>query len=254
MLQDEITSPLGTQIFDFCESELFPETLQNSEAASSSNCYYEEHTSYPTPLSITPPASAGAGAGPTSPPPAAGGRNTNLAILMDDQTVDDISASIDFTLSPSFSIPHDQQQYNNNQEPFAINNQIQLLGDAVAAPEGSLYAPHIYNPDQQQAMAAPPPPPFPTKEEGLQPPYNAQMRDPMMGPYLPSSNATAPFSFDSSWLFFTGGSNMGMGNDHQELESQGDNGGFFLPDSLARVLNCSNGDLQVHDDAMHACV
>lgn len=260
-MQDEITSPLGAQILEFCESELFPETLQNSEAASSSNCCYEEHTSYPTPLSITTPAAAAAAGGGPASPSAAGGRNNNLAMLMDDQTVDDISASIDFTLSPSFSVPHDQQ-YSSNQEPFTMptmNNQIQLLGDASAAEaERSLYAPHLYNPDQQQAMVAPP---FPTTGVKEDPSYNLRLRssspactlsDPMIGSYLSSSSVAAPFSFDSSWLLFTGGSASGLllGTDfsHQELESQGDNGGFFLPDSLARVFNCSTGDLQVRYD------
>ncbi|CAI9118047.1 OLC1v1019558C1 [Oldenlandia corymbosa var. corymbosa] len=51
---EEISSPLNAQIFDFCESELFPETLQNSEVASNSNCCYEEHSSYSTNLSLTP--------------------------------------------------------------------------------------------------------------------------------------------------------------------------------------------------------
>ncbi|KAH6768424.1 hypothetical protein C2S51_013760 [Perilla frutescens var. frutescens] len=265
-INDEIRSPLGAHIFEFCESELFPENLQNSEAASSSNCCYEEHSSsYPTPrtLSITmdhnnmynttvddsnipppPPSSAAACSSPSN-------RNSNLAscMLLEDQTVDDISASIDFTLSPSF---HDQpQQYNSNQEPlFNMSNQIQLLGDMAAA-EGSLYAPHLYNPEP---MVAPPPPvlgPPITKED-----YNIRLRssssaactlaDPMIGSYISSSSVTAPFSFDSSWLLFTGGSGMLLGTDfsHQELESQGDNGGFFLPDSLARVFNCSSGDLQ----------
>lgn len=257
-MQDEIT---GAQILEFCESELFPETLQNSEAASSSNCCYEEHTSYPTPLSITTPPAGG----PSSPSAAAGRRN-NLAMLMDDQTVDDISASIDFTLSPSFSVPHDQQYSSNNQEAFAMptmNNQIQLLGDASAAEaEGSLYAPHLYNPDQQQSMVAAPP--FPTTGVKEDPSYNnirlrssspaCTLSDPMIGSYLSSSSVATPFSFDSSWLFFTGGGGGGsasgllLGTDfsHQEMESQGDNGGFFLPDSLARVFNCSTGDLQVH--------
>lgn len=268
LLQDEITSPLGAQIFDFCESELFPETLQNSEVASSSNCCYEEQTSYQTPLSNIynntientdmPPPAAGGGSG-GSPP-----------MLLEDQGVDDISASIDFTLSPSFSVPHDQH-YNPNQEPYAMaamNGQSQLLGDVAV--EGSMYASHLYNPEQHQMAAAAGLPPMlgaGMKDDCGLPPsaaaaaYNIRLRnssaaacalsDPMMAPYLSSGGAGAPFSFDSSWLLYTAGggsSGLLMGSDfsHQEMESQGENGGFFLPDSLARVLNCSSGDLQVH--------
>ncbi|KAL8486702.1 hypothetical protein ACS0TY_022946 [Phlomoides rotata] len=148
-------------------------------------------------------------------------------MFMEDQTVieDDISASIDFNLSPSFQVPHDHHQYyNNNQEvPFS-----------QAAAEGPLYAPM--------------PPPLPAA-------YNIRLRsnnsaactlaDPVIGPYL-SSNCNmnnAPFTFDNSWLF-TGGTTTGLSFDQQEMESQGDNGGFFMPDSLARVFNCSTGDLQ----------
>lgn len=211
---------------EFCESELiFPETaVQNSEVASSSNCCYEEHSSYPTPLSITvdkanvniPPA-------PPPPPP----------MLMEDQTTieDDISASIDFNLSPpSFSVPQDHQFYNNNiQEPFH-----------PASAEG----PPLYTGAPMMA-----PPPFAAN-------YNIRLRsnslaDPLIGSYLSSSSNTinnAPFTFDNSWLFTgaTAGLSSFLGSNDQEMESQGDNGGFFMPaDSLARVFNCSTGDLQV---------
>lgn len=167
-------------------------------------------------------------------------------MLLEDEAVDDISASIDFTLSPSFTAPQDQQ--------YAMN-QSQLLGDVAA--EGSLYAPpHLYNPEQQAAPVL--------KEDCLAAaaPYNIRLRnspaacalaDPMIGSYLSSSNVTAPFSFDSSWLVYTGGSGLVLGSEfpHQEMESQGDNGGFLFPDSLARAFNCSTGDLQVLFMPMH---
>nr|XP_017218033.1 PREDICTED: uncharacterized protein LOC108195565 isoform X3 [Daucus carota subsp. sativus] len=43
---EEISSPLTAQIMEFCESGLFPETLQNSEVVSTSNTYYEDQSSY----------------------------------------------------------------------------------------------------------------------------------------------------------------------------------------------------------------
>ncbi|XP_057783556.1 zinc finger protein CONSTANS-LIKE 10-like isoform X2 [Salvia miltiorrhiza] len=190
-MTDEITSPLGAQIFEFCESEFFPEALQNSEVGSSSNCCYEEHTSYPTTLSNI---YKGAVENPA--------RNSKLQGMV---LEDDISASIDFTLS------HDQQ-YTTNQEAFPNPmEQNQLLGEVAA--EGSLYAPHLYNPEE----------------------YNIRLRsaDPMIASYLSS---TAPFPLDSPWLV--------LGGVDQEMESQGDNGGFLFPDSLARALNCSTADLQ----------
>lgn len=172
-------------------------------------------------------------------------------MFMEDQTLeDDISASIDFNLSPSnFSVPHDHHQYyNNNQEPFTgLTNQIPSLGDHEGPPP--LYLPMVAAPECL--------PPLPA--------YNIRLRsntpactlaDPVIGPYLSSNNMNnaSPFSFDNSWLF-TGGATGGglsfLGNDHlsnQEMESQGDNGpaGFYMHDiSVPRVFNCSNGDLQV---------
>ncbi|KAI3459548.1 hypothetical protein Pfo_016211 [Paulownia fortunei] len=272
---EEIASSLGAQIFEFSESELFPETLQNSEVASiSSNCCYEEHSSYPTHLSITVDMNKynstvdnniklDATASSPATPTAVATRNSNLSIFLEDQLENDISASIDFTPSPSFSVPH--QQYfnnNNNQEPFSmssLNNQISL-GDAA---DGSLYTAHQYTPERRP-MVAPPlavgpglGPALPTafKEECLSSvPSYIRLRtsspactlvDPMVGPYFPSGSMSAPFSFDNSGIF-TGGTGLLLGTDlsHQELEFQGDNGGLFLPDSMARIFNCSSGDLQ----------
>ncbi|XP_050373950.1 zinc finger protein CONSTANS-LIKE 4-like isoform X2 [Argentina anserina] len=50
--QDEISSQISAQIFEFCDPELFQETLQNSEVTSSPNCCYDENSSYATNLSL----------------------------------------------------------------------------------------------------------------------------------------------------------------------------------------------------------
>ncbi|XP_022855785.1 uncharacterized protein LOC111377004, partial [Olea europaea var. sylvestris] len=159
---EEIESPLGAQILEFCESELFPETLQNSEVASSSNCCYEEHSSYPANLSVTTnmsnftntmdltpqhdmkPEAAAMMATPSAPSttspseptvtstitPTTTKNNSNFSIIFDSpEDIDnDISASIDFTPSPTFSVPQYFNNNINNQEQFDIsllNNHIQ---------------------------------------------------------------------------------------------------------------------------------
>ncbi|KAK6161217.1 hypothetical protein DH2020_004598 [Rehmannia glutinosa] len=290
---DEITSPLGAHILEFCESELFPETLQNSEVASSSNCCYEEHSSYPSQPTITtdmnkynttttdneinpppPPITTTTTAAAPSSPTAA--QNTNLGIIFedtaDDQLENDISASIDFTDSPPFSVPHHHQYLNNNnnnnnsiQEPFNINplNNHLSLGDHMV--NGSL---HQYAPERWATVAAPPSavvpvlvPPLTTSYEEeclpsvpsyirLRPSQTAcSLMDTMMPPFLPQGNMNAPFSAESSGIF-TGGGGLMLGN-HQELDFEGDNAGLFLPDNIPRVFNCSNELQTLSSEGQH---
>ncbi|XP_042058574.1 zinc finger protein CONSTANS-LIKE 4-like isoform X1 [Salvia splendens] len=146
------------QIF---ESEYF---LQNSEVCSSSNWWYNNGE---------------------------GGNKAAMAVE------DDISASIDFSLSPSFTATHDQ-----------------LLGEAAVA-EGSLYPPHLYNPEQQPG-------------DYLQPP--CALADPVISQYLSSGHVNP---LDRSWLFLSGV----LGSDfwHHEMESQG---------AAAAAFHCSADDLQ----------
>ncbi|KAK6122799.1 hypothetical protein DH2020_043461 [Rehmannia glutinosa] len=280
--------PLWSSIRVF-RVELFPETLQNSEVASISsnnNCCYEEHSSYQTNLSITmdtnkynspledhnedinPPADPKSPATTTT-TAADPTRNSNQPIIFLEDQLDnnDISASIDFTTSPSFSVPH-QHYFNNNnnnndndnnQETFTIssfNHQISLGDD-----DGQIYTAHHYNPERRPGVGpvlGGPPLPMGFNEEsmssGTLPSYfrlstsspPCTLIDQMnIGQYLPSSSLGGPFSFDNPGIF-NGGAGLFLGNDisHQELEFQGDNGGIFQPDSLARVFSCSTGDLQ----------
>lgn len=164
-VQDEITSPLNAQIFEFCESELFPETLQNSEVASNSNCCYEEHSSYPpnhhhssilppdmnqftnattatTILNIkdenpeTPTASTPPLLNPTT-----AANQSNLSVVFDstDDIENDISVSIDFITHPTtFSIPQylnniPQDHHHHHQFDFSsFNNPQNQLTDPMA--------------------------------------------------------------------------------------------------------------------------
>ncbi|EYU32584.1 hypothetical protein MIMGU_mgv1a010942mg [Erythranthe guttata] len=235
-------------MFDFYESELFPETLQNSEVASSSNCCYEEHSSYQTPLDtnnyhnnnntldnndMNSAGGGGGAAGPTT--PAAADAASNLSVFLEEYQINnnDISASIDFTLSPS-SFPVVAQY----PEPFSLNNHTSFAGDA--ADIGQLYTSHQYTPPEQRQVLGPPasfkeelmmrcvPPSFIHLRSSSSPAGGGSPFDHMMGPsYLPPSAAAAPpfAAFDNS-LF--------LGSD-QELDFQGDNiGGLFLQDSMAR--------------------
>ncbi|KAL3812426.1 hypothetical protein ACJIZ3_013694 [Penstemon smallii] len=262
---EEITSSLGAQILEFCESELLPQTIQNSEVVSSSNCCYEDMNKYNNTIdNETNPVFPTTGATTSTAPctstttTAARNNNNNLSIIFDeDEIEDDISAScIDFTSSPiSFSIPppHHHHQYinqSNNQEPFNIN-QLSLTD-----------------------MVGPPPPPpavvpmlghqIPTgydqDEFGLNsvPSYNIRLRtststsappscslmDPMIGQYLPST-----YSLENCGINFTM-----LGNDisNQDLDFQGsDNGGMFFPDTMQRAFNCSSELQALSSESQH---
>ncbi|KZV34020.1 hypothetical protein F511_02793 [Dorcoceras hygrometricum] len=191
-LQEEISSPFGAQLLEFCESDLFPETVQDSEVASTSNCCYEEQSSYPTNHDSfnnsdmntyntfmhsgmkTDIASAATATTPsTSPstPTITTTRDDCVSIIFgstDDQIENDISDSIDFTtLSPSFPV-YPYSQHTSNQEQFGIScigNQFSL--DMM---DGSPHTVHQCIPERQQGMVPPPP--------GVVP---------MMGPQIPAA-------------------------------------------------------------------
>ncbi|KAL3626479.1 hypothetical protein CASFOL_030028 [Castilleja foliolosa] len=274
---DEITSPLGSaQLFEFCESKLFNETLQNPEVTSTSNnnCCYEDQNSYQINMNnytttttdndqINPPAPPITATNPST--PTAGEQNTNFSISFDDpaddQLENDISASIDFTPSPSFSAPHqyynnNNNSNNNNTEPFdisSLNNHLSLSDHQYINGQLNQYAPQ----ERWSMVVTPPPvvgpPPLPTSYEDeclasmpsyirLRPSQPAcSLMDNMMPTFLPPGNMNAPFSTENSGMF-TGNGGLMLGNDlsNQDLDFQGDSGGLFLPDNLPRIFNCSS--------------
>ncbi|XP_022964531.1 uncharacterized protein LOC111464531 isoform X1 [Cucurbita moschata] len=127
IISEEISSPINAQMFDFCDPELFSETLQNSEFNSGSNCCYDKNSSCVTNVSHSPETdNNGNGNGNTVTTAAAASfipvndasaATTNIAAngIFDSQEEldNDISASIDFSPSASFSIP----QYLSNIHP-----------------------------------------------------------------------------------------------------------------------------------------
>lgn len=269
--QEEISSPISAQILEFCDPELFPpETLQNSEVASCSNCCYEQE-SYATNLSSMPPDmesqfnnnnnnssshdsnsnnTATRNATATTPAP-------NPCIIFDsqDDIDNDISASIDFSPSPSFSVPpylhHDQQL-----DFSALHHQIQVPGiSGEAATAAGAVLPQ-YPADHVVPLVGPPL--LPVFEEDCltsMPTYLGRLNpaspscsflDPSMAPYLPHGGCqNHALSAESSAMFSAGGA-MLLGPDHlqgQELEyQQGDSVGMYCTDTMQRVFN--TGDLQ----------
>ncbi|KAM7485415.1 hypothetical protein LguiA_001424 [Lonicera macranthoides] len=227
-LSEEFSSPLSTQFLEFCDSDLFPQTLQNSEVASTSNCNHEDQysNSYTTNLSFT----------TTTTPTTAASSAANLSLFFDssEETDNDISASIDFTSSPPFSI---YEFFSNQQFDLSLlQDQIQPLppghdGTQPMAPSQYLGSdgmgpPHLMGPplstlcEDQICLSSMP----------------LYMR---LNPSSPSSGSVLDPNNTLNSYNFNGGldsQNSGifpMGLlQPQELEFQGDNGGFFNQDPL----------------------
>ncbi|XP_027364619.1 two-component response regulator-like PRR73 [Abrus precatorius] len=250
-VNDEISSPLSARIFELCNPELFPEALQNSEVTSSSNCCYEENSSYGTNISlsvdvenkfnsnsntVTTPTSTTTTNNNTA-------NSSNLSIIFDSQEEidNDISASIDFSLSPAFNVPS-FLPVTSHQEQFdfsSVQPQVQLA--ACSAVEGfSQYPTDSVAP----LMGAPLPSVF--EEDCISSVHSYVPLNPSspsctylnagMPPYMPHGPLSTALSTDSSGIF-GGGILLGADLQTQELEYQGENGRMYCTDSIQRVFN-----------------
>ncbi|CAK9139549.1 unnamed protein product [Ilex paraguariensis] len=262
---EEIPSPLSAQIFDFCESELFQETIQNSEVASSSNCCYEEHSCYPTYLSgtsdihkfanttdidgttktATPtPTSATTNSSTTFiPNTTTTNNNGNLSAIFNspEEIETDISASIDFTPSLPFNVPQLLTTQQGQCDIPTLHNQIPSI-DLV---DGMLTQ-HPPHPPVVPLLGRPLPAVYEDECLSSMPSYmrvnssspSCSLLDPTFGPYLPS-NPNISVSAENSGIF---NGNLFLGTEllPQELEFQGENGGIFGPEPLPRVYNSSD--------------
>ncbi|CAK9157727.1 unnamed protein product [Ilex paraguariensis] len=175
--------------------------------------------------------------------------SNNLSIIFDspEDIENDISASIDFTPSPRFTLPH-YRITSTQQDQFDLaslhnNNQIQptdLIDGTITQyppdpPVVSLMGrplPAVYEDECLSSM-----PSF-SRLNSSSP--SCSLLDPAMGSYLPGNLNTA-LSVENSGIF---GGNLFLGTElsAQELEFQGDNGGIFSQEPLPRVFN--SGEFQ----------
>ncbi|TKY51831.1 Zinc finger protein CONSTANS 4 [Spatholobus suberectus] len=243
---DEISSPLSARIFELCNTDFFPEALPNS-VTSSPNCCYEENSSYATTNisltadvenklnsnsnTVTTPTSTTTNTNNTT-------NSSNLSIIFDSQEEidNDISASIDFSLSPSFNVSP-FLPVTSQQEQFdfsSVQSQVQLAAcsvvegfsqyptDSVAHPLMGAPLPSVFEEDCISSVPS---------YVHLNPSSPCTYLGPGMPPYMPPGPLTTALSTDSSGLF--GGSILQA----QELEYQGENGRMYCTDSIQRVFN-----------------
>ncbi|OIW13131.1 hypothetical protein TanjilG_32112 [Lupinus angustifolius] len=256
-VEDEISIPISNQILDLCDSELFQEPHQNSEVTSSSNCCYDENSSYVTNISlaldnidnkinsnsnntVTTPTSTTTNNNTTN--------NSNLSIIFDSQEdIDnDISASIDFSSSKTFNIPQflqeqfgnfsSMQQPNVQQQLAACNSGVEGFSQYPNDPVAPLIGAPLTSVFEEDCISSVPSY-MPLNPSSL----SCNFLGPAIGQYMPIGPLTTALSADRSGLF---GESMLFGSDiqTQELEYQAENGGMFCTDSMPQVFSPS--DLQ----------
>ncbi|KAK6914151.1 hypothetical protein RJ641_021472 [Dillenia turbinata] len=263
--EDEISCSLSAQIFELCDPDLFPETIQTSEVTSSSNCGQEDNSSYTTNLSFPSDlnnfnslndtndnanVTTTAAAATTTSPITITNNISNLSALFDGQE-DDISASIDFSPSPPFSV---SQFAANQQGPFDFTSLQTTTSKATTNPSTSQVP--IINPVGVEGLSQ-----FPSRDNNvvplMGPPLGIEddclltMRsyvhlnpsspscsflDHSLASYLPGSLNSALSSADTCGIF-TGNLLMNPEIQPQDLDFQGDGGGLFCPEPLPLLFN-----------------
>ncbi|XP_076959803.1 uncharacterized protein LOC143635983 [Bidens hawaiensis] len=228
-LQGHVSSPLSAQLLEFCDSDLFQETLHNSEVASSSNGCYEEQSSYNINPSIPLYCPAGVDSSATT-------ASTTVSVTPAPTTNDN-----DFSLMFEDKIPPldltTTSHFANSQYPFGNQDQFDLsmlqnqnrINDPMFSCPSALSNDNVVpiigpttmlNICEQDIISPMPPSKFMLPDNMLS--SNYPFIDPSM-----SSNLPMP----------TEGGNLFLGNDIQigELEFHGDNTGIFCNDLLPRT-------------------
>ncbi|XWS39135.1 hypothetical protein CRYUN_Cryun18bG0024100 [Craigia yunnanensis] len=265
--KDDIPSPIGGPIFYFSDTNLFSEALLNSEVTSI-NCCNEKNSSYGNNLTIPPDNETLNGyqdnkgntnsATPTTTSTTTittistnatatattNNDNSNLSLIFDspDEIDNDISASIGFSQSPSFSVP----PFLTQQDQFDISllqshNQLaDIAADGLSHyttdPIASLMGPPLPSVFDEDCLSSVP------SYVPLNPSSpSCSFLGPGMLTFMPAGAMTAALSADSSGIF-AGSILMGSELQPQDLEYEGDNAEIFCLDSVQRVFN--PGDLQ----------
>ncbi|XP_076889128.1 uncharacterized protein LOC143539805 [Bidens hawaiensis] len=236
---EQASSPLSAQLLEFCESELFPETIQNSEVASSSNCCYDDHSSYTTNLSFPPDIIK-------YPTPAPATDDNNFSIIFDEEiTENDInSVNLDFTTSPNLNLPPYQFTSQDQFDFSLLQNQIPLNDhNNPILPYPSDHGVPIIGPTlptvcEDDSLSSMPPSKFMRFNNNHPSSLNCSFMDPSITSYL-SGNTNPPLPLETSGIF---NGDLFLG----ELDFKGDNNGIFCLDPLPRPYN--SNELQAHSN------
>ncbi|KAI4303959.1 hypothetical protein MLD38_039536 [Melastoma candidum] len=255
---EEISSPLSAQLIEFCKDELLPEMMPCSEVTSSSNCCLDDYNLDSEDLSIlqgaekfcdvlqdelaaATPSTTVATTSNTMVTTAAD--NNHSAIFDSPDDIDnDISASMDFSPSASFSVPqilctHDelfdlsvtQQQHCPPLRPhFQLNNVLgntlqNFLPDAVPLPP-VVVGPQVFSPVYEDQCLSPVPPYIAINPSSP----SSSLLSPMIRTFIPM-NLNPTLSAEGSGIY---PGNILASSDLQllDLDFQADNSALFCQD------------------------
>ncbi|XP_076950861.1 uncharacterized protein LOC143623972 [Bidens hawaiensis] len=221
---EQVSSPLSAQILEFCESDLFQETIQNSDVASASNCCYEEQSSYVNNISF-PPDNMIKYSTTTN-----DDSNGRYATMFEGNNIEnDISVTQDFSNLQEYPFSQ-QDQFDLS----LLQNQIQFATEGPIMPYPndqndivSMMGAMIEN----ECMSMPP-----SKYMHLNNPSSSPNHCFLDYPYLPSRNSNSMLPIESSGIL---NGNLSFANKIQahELDFHGDNGAIFFPDPLPHPYN-----------------
>ncbi|TYI05993.1 hypothetical protein ES332_A10G127700v1 [Gossypium tomentosum] len=253
---EDIPSPISGPNFYFSDNDLFSDTLQNSEITDENSSYgnnlnippdieqlnngYQNNNRNTNPTTTTSTSNTATSTNNTVATPAANNNNNNnLSIIFDspDEMGNDISASIDFSESPSFSVP----PFLTHQDHFNLS----LVQSQMQLPDVSAEGLSQYTTDTVGPLLGPPLPSV-FDEDCLSsvPSYvplnSSSPSGSFLGPPMTSFMPAGTIA-DSSGVF---AERILLNSElqPQDLEFQGDNAGIFCPDTVQRVFK--PGDLQ----------
>ncbi|GJV21424.1 putative CCT motif family protein [Tanacetum coccineum] len=228
--QEQVSSPLSAQLLEFCESDLFPETIQNSEVASSSNFCYDEQSSfptaditkYPTPIDNTKP--------PTSTNIDTDDIN-NFSLIFDEEITEN---DIDFITSPNLNLPAYQFGHQDQFDLTILQNQIDHatnINNGPIQPYPNDHVVPIIGPTtlstvcEDDCLSSMPPSKLMRLNNATTTSASCSFMDPSLSSYL--SNPPLPLETFNANLFLG------------DLDFKGDNVGIFCQDPLPPPYNAS---------------
>ncbi|KAI7746481.1 hypothetical protein M8C21_008294 [Ambrosia artemisiifolia] len=249
---EQVSSPLSAQILEFCESDLFQETIQNSDIVTSmSNCCYEEQSSYDKNLSFSPnmitypmPTTANSAA-MTSYNANRGGGNgdSNVITMFEEKNLEnEISTPLDFTNLHQYSFGHQDDLFDIS----LLKNQISLAADEFVTPY-----PHPNDQTNVVSMMGPMvcenefPSMLPSKCMRLNNTPSSPSHCFFDHSFLPSRNSNPILQVESCGIF---DGNLSLSNEIQAhgLDFQRNSDGIFCSDPIS--LPYGSNELQVFSD------
>ena len=248
--QDDITSPLSAQIFDFCDPQQFEETFNQSSEVNSVSNILDKSGSFQDTNTTTTTENSNTNMNNIFQDDEDDNNNADLSIVFDsrDDFENDIAASIDFSSSPLQYPLIDQLLTTTNQDQFDFSSGAQIVhqlpniphsGDNLALPAVSSIAPPLLplGVFEEDCLSS-----VPSYNLGLNPNPCSFFRT----SGLPAYMSTGLLSSDNSSSLYPGHIHLGPDFNKprdQLMDFQTDNGGLFCPDSIKGIFN--PGDLQV---------